>query len=84
MLAKLLAQHVVKDDEDGFIRIDMSEFQAKHEMSRLIGSPPVRRDAVTRMLASTCEQIERLLISLIVRLAFCARRAMSVTSQAVN
>ena len=42
MLAKLLAQHVVKNEEEGFIRVDMSEFQAKHEMSRLIGSPPVR------------------------------------------
>ena len=42
MLAKLLASHVVKNAEDGFVRLDMSEFQQKHEMSRLIGSPPVR------------------------------------------
>jgi ATP-dependent Clp protease ATP-binding subunit ClpB len=40
MLAKLLAEHVVKDADDGFIRIDMSEYQSKHEMARLIGSPP--------------------------------------------
>lgn len=40
MLAKLVAQNVVKNPEDGFIRIDLSEYQAKHEMSRLIGSPP--------------------------------------------
>lgn len=42
MLAKLLAKHVLKDDENGFIRIDMSEYQTKHELSKLIGSPPVR------------------------------------------
>lgn len=40
MMGKLLAQHIVKDQENGFIRIDMSEYQSKHEMARLIGSPP--------------------------------------------
>jgi len=39
MLAKELARHVVKDP-DAFIRIDCSEYQAKHELARLIGSPP--------------------------------------------
>ena len=27
-------------DEDSLIRMDMSEFQEKHSISRLIGSPP--------------------------------------------
>ena len=40
MLAKTLAKEVVKDAENGFIRIDMTEFASKHEMARLIGSPP--------------------------------------------
>jgi ATP-dependent Clp protease ATP-binding subunit ClpB len=39
MLAKELAKHVLKNP-DAFIRIDCSEYQSKHEMSRLIGSPP--------------------------------------------
>jgi len=47
MLAKLLAKHVLKDDENGFIRIDMSEYQTKHELSKLIGSPPVRQPGDT-------------------------------------
>lgn len=29
-----------KDVDKGFIRIDMSEFQHKHDVSRFIGSPP--------------------------------------------
>ena len=40
MLAKSLARELVRDSEDGFIRIDMTEFASKHEMARLIGSPP--------------------------------------------
>ena len=40
MLAKTLARELVKDREHGFIRVDMTEFQSKHEMARLIGSPP--------------------------------------------
>lgn len=40
MMAKLLADHLVKDKENGFIRIDLSEYQQKHEAARLIGSPP--------------------------------------------
>lgn len=39
-LAKQLARYVQKDDESGFIRVDMSEFQTKHEVSKFIGSPP--------------------------------------------
>ena len=48
MLAKLLAKHVLKDDENGFIRIDMSEYQTKHELSKLIGSPPVSQGTRAR------------------------------------
>ena len=38
-LAKALAQFLF-DDEDAMIRLDMSEFQEKHTVSRLIGAPP--------------------------------------------
>ena len=38
-LAKTLAEYLF-DDEDSLIRLDMSEFQEKHTVSRLIGSPP--------------------------------------------
>ncbi|MEX0781972.1 MAG: AAA family ATPase [Dehalococcoidia bacterium] len=38
-LAKTLAEYMF-DDEDAMIRLDMSEFQERHTVSRLIGSPP--------------------------------------------
>jgi len=38
-LAKKLA-HYMFGDEDSLIRIDMSEYQEKHTISRLIGAPP--------------------------------------------
>jgi len=38
-LAKQLAKEIF-GDEDALIRVDMSEYQEKHSMSRLIGSPP--------------------------------------------
>ncbi len=38
-LAKALAQFLF-DDEEAMIRLDMSEFQEKHTVSRLIGAPP--------------------------------------------
>ncbi len=38
-LAKTLAEYMF-DDEDSMIRLDMSEFQERHTVSRLIGSPP--------------------------------------------
>lgn len=38
-LAKQLAKEIF-GSEDSLIRIDMSEYQEKHNMSRLIGSPP--------------------------------------------
>jgi ATP-dependent Clp protease ATP-binding subunit ClpC len=38
-LAKKLAQEVF-GSEESIIRVDMSEFQEKHSLSRLIGSPP--------------------------------------------
>eukprot|EP01127_Copromyxa_protea_P023226 TRINITY_DN8641_c0_g1_i1.p1 TRINITY_DN8641_c0_g1~~TRINITY_DN8641_c0_g1_i1.p1 ORF type:complete len:572 (-),score=88.69 TRINITY_DN8641_c0_g1_i1:47-1762(-) len=40
MLAKCLAEHIVDDHENGFIRIDMSEYGHKHEVSKFIGAPP--------------------------------------------
>ncbi|KAI9303547.1 P-loop containing nucleoside triphosphate hydrolase protein [Cunninghamella echinulata] len=40
-LAKALASYLHgKNMDKGFIRIDMSEFQHKHDVSRFIGSPP--------------------------------------------
>lgn len=38
-VAKALAQFLF-DDEDALIRIDMSEYQQEHTVSRLIGAPP--------------------------------------------
>ena len=38
-LAKALAQCLF-DDEDAMIRLDMSEYQERHTVSRLVGSPP--------------------------------------------
>ncbi len=38
-LAKALAEFLF-DDEDAMIRIDMSEYQERHTVSRLIGAPP--------------------------------------------
>ncbi|KAF6775321.1 hypothetical protein AHF37_05110 [Paragonimus kellicotti] len=39
-LAKQVAAYLHKDVKKGFIRIDMSEYQQKHEVSKFIGSPP--------------------------------------------
>jgi len=39
LLAKELAKQIF-GSEDSLIRVDMSEFQEKHSVSRLIGSPP--------------------------------------------
>ena len=38
-LAKALAEFMF-DDEDAMIRLDMSEYQERHTVSRMIGSPP--------------------------------------------
>ena len=38
-LAKALAEYLF-DSEDAMVRIDMSEYQEKHTVSRLIGAPP--------------------------------------------
>jgi ATP-dependent Clp protease ATP-binding subunit ClpC len=38
-LAKALAEYLF-DDEDSLVRVDMSEFQERHTVSRLIGAPP--------------------------------------------
>ncbi|XP_041088748.1 caseinolytic peptidase B protein homolog isoform X2 [Polyodon spathula] len=39
-LAKQVARYMHKDAKKGFIRMDMSEFQDKHEVAKFIGSPP--------------------------------------------
>jgi ATP-dependent Clp protease ATP-binding subunit ClpB len=38
-LAKVLAQTLF-DSEDNLVRIDMSEYQERHTVARLIGAPP--------------------------------------------
>jgi len=38
-LSKALAEFLF-DDEDAMVRVDMSEFQERHTVSRLIGAPP--------------------------------------------
>jgi len=38
-LARALAAHLF-DDEEAMVRLDMSEYQEKHTVSRLIGAPP--------------------------------------------
>jgi ATP-dependent Clp protease ATP-binding subunit ClpC len=38
-LAKALAEFLF-DDEDAMVRVDMSEYQERHTVSRLIGAPP--------------------------------------------
>ncbi|KAJ8982663.1 hypothetical protein NQ317_019064 [Molorchus minor] len=39
-LAKQVAKYIHKDKQQAFIRLDMSEFQEKHEVAKLIGAPP--------------------------------------------
>jgi len=39
-LAKQVSKYLHKDNKKAFIRIDMSEYQEKHEVAKLIGSPP--------------------------------------------
>lgn len=39
-LAKQVAKYLHKDNKDGFIRLDMSEYQEKHSVARMIGAPP--------------------------------------------
>ncbi|XP_076040001.1 mitochondrial disaggregase-like isoform X2 [Oratosquilla oratoria] len=39
-LAKQVAEYLHKGKPKGFIRMDMSEYQQKHEVAKFIGSPP--------------------------------------------
>ncbi|KAJ8667136.1 hypothetical protein QAD02_008798 [Eretmocerus hayati] len=39
-LAKQLAAYIHRNKSDSFIRLDMSEYQEKHEAAKLIGAPP--------------------------------------------
>lgn len=39
-LAKQISRYLHKDKKSAFIRLDMSEYQEKHEVAKLIGSPP--------------------------------------------
>ncbi|XP_011685269.1 PREDICTED: caseinolytic peptidase B protein homolog isoform X2 [Wasmannia auropunctata] len=39
-LAKQLAAYIHRNKSDSFIRLDMSEYQGKHEVAKLIGAPP--------------------------------------------
>ena len=35
-----VANYLHQGDKKGFIRMDMSEYQEKHEVAKLIGAPP--------------------------------------------
>lgn len=39
-LAKQVAKYLHKEKPEAFIRLDMSEYQEKHSVARMIGSPP--------------------------------------------
>jgi ATP-dependent Clp protease ATP-binding subunit ClpB len=39
-LAKQMAAYIHKEKSQAFIRLDMSEYQEKHEVAKLIGAPP--------------------------------------------
>ncbi|XP_068718120.1 mitochondrial disaggregase-like [Montipora capricornis] len=39
-LAKQVARYLHKDNKKGFVRLDMSEYQEKHEVAKMIGAPP--------------------------------------------
>ncbi|MCL4112967.1 UNVERIFIED_CONTAM: hypothetical protein GTU68_038362 [Idotea baltica] len=39
-LAKQVAEYLHRGKQSGFIRMDMSEYQQKHEVAKFIGSPP--------------------------------------------
>eukprot|EP00160_Parvularia_atlantis_P020203 Unigene8260_Nuclearia_a/m.25364 Unigene8260_Nuclearia_a/g.25364 ORF Unigene8260_Nuclearia_a/g.25364 Unigene8260_Nuclearia_a/m.25364 type:complete len:498 (-) Unigene8260_Nuclearia_a:68-1561(-) len=39
-LAKQMAAYLHPNNPNGFVRIDMSEYQEKHEVAKFIGSPP--------------------------------------------
>ncbi|XP_005108368.1 caseinolytic peptidase B protein homolog [Aplysia californica] len=39
-LAKQVSNYIHKNKKEGFIRIDMSEYQERHEVAKFIGSPP--------------------------------------------
>ncbi|KAK7476736.1 hypothetical protein BaRGS_00032029 [Batillaria attramentaria] len=39
-MSKQIAKYLHKDLKKGFVRIDMSEYQEKHEVAKFIGSPP--------------------------------------------
>eukprot|EP00040_Diaphanoeca_grandis_P029974 m.176390 g.176390 ORF g.176390 m.176390 type:complete len:615 (-) comp31847_c6_seq1:18-1862(-) len=57
-LAKQLAAYVHSDDDKGFVRVDMTEYQSKHEAAKFIGSPPgyvgyEEGGQLTKLLAET-------------------------------
>ena len=39
-LAKQVSEYLQKDKKSTFVRIDMSEYREKHDVSKMIGSPP--------------------------------------------
>ena len=50
-LAKQVARYLHKDKKKSFVRLDMSEYQEKHEVAKLIGSPPgnIRAEVIYRL-----------------------------------
>lgn len=61
-LAKQLARYLHRDDPRAFIRLDMSEYQEKHEAAKLIGAPPgyvghEEGGLLTRALAARADSV---------------------------
>jgi len=53
-LAKALADYLF-DDDSMMTRIDMSEYQEKHAVSRLVGAPPVMLDMKKAAANRSCK-----------------------------
>nr|GFB52860.1 hypothetical protein [Tanacetum cinerariifolium] len=60
-LAKALAEYLF-NDENAMVRIDMSEFQERHAVSRLIGAPPgypLKRKEIRKIVDIQFKQIQQ-------------------------
>ena len=63
-MAKRIGQYYYNNKE-AFIRLDMTEYQSQHEVSKLIGSPPGKNSRY-RQLQSSFLSIRNCLISRVV------------------
>jgi len=49
-LAKQIANYIHKDNKDSFIRLDMSEYQQKHEVCQKINTKLYTNNAITILI----------------------------------